>query len=215
MTIEELRQEKLESIAADYRRRGYDVHFRPKPEELPDLLRPLHPSLIATSEKENVVIEVQPWVRRDFDRWNRLADAVKNDSGWRVEFSFVSHPVAPDVPSDDDLATDEQVDHLLSNAEELYEKGQTEAAIMLAWSALETLLRRTARSAVPEVERQSSARVLKVLYSLGHIDPETFEKKLLPLMYFRNAIAHGYQPKTALPPLLEILADIRRLQKAA
>lgn len=110
--------------------------------------------------------------------------------------------VAPDVPVEEDLAPEEQVNRLLSSAETLYTEGQLEAAAMLAWSAAETILRRRAQSDAPEMERQSSARVLKHLYSLGRVNPDIYEK-LLRLMEFRNAVAHGFQPR-GLPPTFRI-----------
>lgn len=85
---------------------------------------------------------------------------------------------------------------------------------MLAWSAVEAILRRSAQSAARELERQSSARDLKHLYSLGHIEPGTYEKLLL-LMQFRNAVAHGFQPRVAAPSIPDVVTDIRRLQHAA
>jgi transcriptional regulator with XRE-family HTH domain len=122
--------------------------------------------------------------------------------------------VAPDVPADGDLAPEEQVSRLLSSAETLSAEGQLEAAAMLAWSAAETILRRRAQSYAPEMERQSSARVLQHLYSLGHVNPNTYEK-LLRLMEFRNAVAHGFQPRIAPPDIPDIVSDIRHLQQAA
>jgi hypothetical protein len=122
--------------------------------------------------------------------------------------------VAPDVPAEEDLAPEEQVNRLLSSAEMLFTEGQLEAAAMLAWSAAETILRRRAQSDAPEMERQSSARVLKYFYSLGRINPDTYEK-LLRLMEFRNAVAHGFQPRVAPPDISDIVPDIRQLQHAA
>jgi transcriptional regulator with XRE-family HTH domain len=122
--------------------------------------------------------------------------------------------VAPDVPAEEDLAPEEQVSRLLSSAETLFAEGQMEAAAMLAWSAAETILRRRAQSDAPEMERQSSARVLKHFYSLGCVNPHTYEK-LLRLMEFRNAVAHGFQPRIAPPDIPDIVPDIRHLQHAA
>jgi transcriptional regulator with XRE-family HTH domain len=122
--------------------------------------------------------------------------------------------VAPDVPAEEDLAPEEQVNRLLSSAETLFAEGQLEAAAMLAWSAAETILRRRAQSDAPEMERQSSARVLKHLYALGRINPDIYEK-LLRLMEFRNAVAHGFQPRVVPPDISDIVPDIRQLQHAA
>jgi transcriptional regulator with XRE-family HTH domain len=122
----------------------------------------------------------------------------------------VQRIVAPDVPAEEDLAPKEQVNRLLSSAETLFTEGQLEAAAMLAWSATETILRRRARSDAPEMERQSSARVLKHLYALGRINPDMYEK-LLRLMEFRNAVAHGFQPRVVPNDIMDIVTDIRQL----
>jgi hypothetical protein len=106
------------------------------------------------------------------------------------------------------------VNRLLSSAEALFASGEVEAAAMLAWSAAEAILRKSAQSAAPELERQSSARVLKHLYSLGLIERGTYEKLLL-LMQFNNAVAHGFEPRTAAPSIPDVVPDIRRLQHAA
>jgi transcriptional regulator with XRE-family HTH domain len=129
----------------------------------------------------------------------------------REEFQRI---VAPDVPAAEDLAPEEQVSRLLSSAETLFAEGQLEAAAMLAWSAAETILRRCAQSDAPEMERQSSTRVLKHLYALGCINPNTYEK-LLRLMEFRNAVAHGFQPRITPPDIPDIVPDIRNLQHAS
>jgi hypothetical protein len=124
------------------------------------------------------------------------------------------YPAAAEIPADERLAPEAQVNRLLSSAETLFADGEIEAAAMLAWSATEAILRRSALSAAPELERQSSARVLKHLYSLGRIEPGTY-KKLLLLMQFRNAVSHGFEPRTAAPSIPDVMPDIRRLQRAA
>jgi len=84
---------------------------------------------------------------------------------------------------------------------------------MLAWSAAEALLRRILQSSAPELERQSSARILKHLYAVGRIEHTAYDK-LLQLMQFRNAIAHGFEPRTIAPSISDVLPDIRRLSAA-
>jgi hypothetical protein len=214
MTISELTQHKIEELSAEYGRKGYFVRVRPSASELPEFLRGFQPDLVATSPHGNVVIEVRAASAIDATQMARLAEVLESHEGWTFEVVFVSQPVAAEIPSEENLAPEEQVNRLLASAEALFAHGEVEAAAMLAWSAVETILRRNAQSAAPELERQSSARVLKHLYSLGRIEHDTYEKLLL-LMQFRNAVAHGFEPRTAAPSIPDVMPDIRRLQHAA
>ena len=214
MTLSELEQQKIDELVSEYQGKGYAVRVRPPVDQLPDFLRAFEPDLVATSSRDNVVVEVKTPSTNDAGQLTRLAEAVESQPGWHLEFVFVNHPVAAEIPSEEQLAPEAQVNRLLSSAEALFANGEVEAAAMLAWSAAETILRRSAQSAAPELERQSSARVLKHLYSLGRIEHETFEK-LLRLMQFRNAVAHGFEPRTAAPSIPDVVPDIRRLQHAA
>ncbi len=203
MTIAELQQQKLDEISADYVDEGYDIRLHPSEAELPEFLKGFRPDLLATSRRENVVVEVIP-ATESLDEMKRLASAVDQQPGWRYEVTF-----------QEPLASDEQVNRLLKGAEELGgHNGNIEAAAMLAWSALETILRRSAQTLAPEIERQSSAKVLKHLYGLGHIKPDVYER-LWQLFEFRTAVAHGFEPRLSAPAMADVLPDIRDLQHAA
>jgi hypothetical protein len=214
MTTAAMEQEKIDDLAAEYQTKGYSVRIRPVPGELPPFLGGFAPDLIATSPTGNVVVQVKSSSRFSPDEAQRLAEVVSQNPLWRFELVFVSPPVAPDVPAQEELAADEQVTRMLDDAEVLSRNGHLDAAGLIAWSAVETILRRRAQSAAPELERQSSARVLKQLYSLGRLDSGLYEK-LLRLMEFRNAVAHGFQPRTPAPTIPDLIGDIRRLQNAA
>jgi len=214
MTTAQMEQEKVEKLADDYRKKGYAVRLRPSSDDVPLFLRQFAPDLIATSSAGNIVVQVKAFPQFDAEEARELAEVVEQNPGWRFEVLLVNPPVAPDIPAQEELADDEQVTRMLENAETLTREGHLEAAGLIAYSALETILRRRAQSAAPQIERQSSARVLKELYSLGRIHPDTFEK-LLPLMEFRNAVAHGFRPRHAAPSMPEIIDEIRHLQSAA
>lgn len=214
MTTMELEQHKIAELTAEYQSEGYAVSIRPVGTELPEFLRSFEPDLIATSSRESIVVEVKASSAMDAGQITRLAEAVERQPGWRFEVVFVSQPVAAEIPAVEQLAPEAQVNRLLSSAEALFAKGEIEAAAMLAWSAAETILRRSAQLVAPEMERQSSARVLKHLYALGRIEPGTYEKLLL-LMQFRNAVAHGFEARTSAPSIADVVSEIRRMQHAA
>jgi len=215
MTIVTLEAEKINTLAAEYRAKGYDVRVHPDRGDLPSFMFGLNPDMIAMSDDDKVVIDVKSAREFDADRVQQLAEFVQQQPPWRYEISLVNLPTAPDVPAVEDLATDDQVQRLIANAELLAtQQHQIEAAALLAWSAVEAILRRVARAAAPEIERQSSARVLKHLYALGHVQPDIYET-LLRLLTFRNAVAHGFAPKAGAPDIATAIADIRRLRDAA
>jgi len=214
MTPKDMTRQRIEEIAAEYRGKGYGVTIAPDASDLPAFLAAFRPDIIAKSDLGNVVVEVRSARDFDGDEVQRLAEAVETQSRWKFEVVLVTPPVAPDVPAQEELAAEEQVNRLITNAEMLAKQNQTEAAALLAWSAVEAILRRSARSTAPEVERSSSARVLKHLYSLGHVQPDVYER-LSQLMRFRNAVAHGFEPSNGAPSLIELLSDIRRMQAAA
>lgn len=216
MSPAQMEQERVDALAVESRSKGYTVHVQPSGNDLPPFLKEFEPDIdiVATSPAGNLVAQVRSASRFDGEQNLRLAQAIARNPGWRFEVAFVNPPVAPDVPAQEQLADDEQVTRMLENAETLSKEGHVEAAGLIAYSALETILRRRAQSAAPEIERQSSARVLKQLYSLGRLQPETYEK-LLRLMEFRNAVAHGFQPRNAAPSIPEMIDEIRHLQNAA
>ncbi len=216
MSPSQKEQERVDALADEYRRRGYAVQVQPTKDELPPFLKEFEPDIdiVATSPAEKLIAQVRSAPRFDAEQNVRLAEAVAHYPGWRFEVVFVNPPVAPDIPAQEQLADDEQVTRMLENAETLSNEGHVEAAGLIAYAALETILRRLAQSEAPQIERQSSARVLKELYSLGKIHHEAFEK-LLPLMEFRNAVAHGFRPRHAAPSIPEMIDEIRHLQTAA
>lgn len=212
MRTTELEQSRLERVAAEFRNRGYTVFVQPRSDEVPPFLAGLEPDLIATSRNDKVVVEVKAR-GGDASEVRKIADAVSRQPDWRFELIVVSVPVAPDVPETAQLAADAQIREYLNTAALLTQEGHVEAATLLAWSALEAILRKRARSEGLDTVRQSSTRVLKNLYSLGRLDPATYEK-LLRFMEFRNALAHGFESGER-PNVNELIAHIRQLQTAA
>src|SRR5947209_12941692 len=78
--------ERFREVAEDYRRRGYRVTVEPSVRHLPEFLRPYHPDLIAEGADESVVVVLKSSGRAsETDDWGRLAEAVGEHPGWRLE----------------------------------------------------------------------------------------------------------------------------------
>lgn len=214
MTLDQLQQAKLVETASRYRAKGYKVIERPAPEAIPSFLDGITPDLVATTDSDYVIVEVKSSPAVESDRIVRIADAVAANPPWRFELVSANPVSAPDVPVFADLASSEHVQRFLEDAEMLLHQNHPEAAALITWSAIEAILRRRAITAGVDLERQSSSRLLTELFGMGEIERPLYDK-LLRLMEFRNAVAHGFRPRVTVPDIAEIVKDARLLQRAA
>ncbi|HEY2321228.1 MAG TPA: hypothetical protein VGJ82_00060, partial [Thermoanaerobaculia bacterium] len=113
MTQSDLEKSKLEQIASEYRRKGYDVATRPREDHIPPFLRPFQPDLVATSDRDNVVVEIKSSLDLASESIMKLAEAVEAQSGWRFELVVVNPLVAHEVPARGALAADDRVESIL------------------------------------------------------------------------------------------------------
>src|SRR3982750_3337660 len=132
----------LEGVAEDYRRRGYEVVVEPRGSDLPAFLAADAPDLIAQRDDEHLVIQVKqsPNVV-DFPQLNSIRDRVSHQPGWRFVL-MAAKPTGSDFLTGNLAPLDEAgIKENLSQAESLAKSGYAAAALMLAWSATEGLLR--------------------------------------------------------------------------
>lgn len=211
MTQTELENSKLEQIASEYRRKGYDVAVRPVEHHIPAFLQPFQPDLVATSDADNVVVEIKSSSELASESIVKLAEAVEAQSGWRFELVVTNPPVAHEVPPDGALAADDRVESILREAQTLYRERRYEAAAMMAWSAAEAIFRRVAQANGIAAERKSSGSVLKQLYASGLIDADQYDV-FSRTMEFRNAFAHGFTASVAPETIDRLMHDVEELK---
>jgi Holliday junction resolvase len=77
---------KIRQVAKDYEKNGYKVIIEPRGSDIPTFIKNYQPDLIATSDKDNVVVEVK--TRTDFatiERLRDIADIINKRENWRFE----------------------------------------------------------------------------------------------------------------------------------
>jgi len=211
MTQAELETVKLEQLASEYRRKGYEVVIHPHPPDLPQFLSTFQLDMIATSRKDNVVVEIKSSADLISDVIVRLAEAIETQARWRLEIAVVNPTTAQELPVSGELVPDAQVQSLLREALDLKREQRYEAATIVAWSAAEAILRRLAQENGIEAERKSSDTVLKQLYASGLIDPGQYES-FARAMQFRNAFAHGFAASVAPDAIEQFIHDVENLR---
>ena len=95
------------------------------------------------------------------------------------------------MPDDTDVADIETVQARLQTAQRLGEEGQLEAAMLLAWSAVEGVLRNMAEEEGVYLGRRGPSYLTKQLYSLGFLSRNEYLQLDEGLSY-RNSLIHGF-----------------------
>jgi DNA-binding transcriptional ArsR family regulator len=109
------------------------------------------------------------------------------------------------IPRASDLQAP-QILQLLDQVAALRGAGQLQAALLMAWSALEASMRRAAEANAIELRRQDTLEVLRELVSNGVLGRERY-RDITEALRVRSAIAHGFDtPETvALAPILDLI----------
>lgn len=182
----QLEKNKINTVANQYRKDGYEVVFESA--NMPQFLKDVQVDMVALSKNDNVLIEVVSQASvKNRDKLERLAKLVQNREKWRFEV-IVTNPkeeIRPSISLQEIIERIEQAKQLLGNDQPL-------AAILLAWSSTEAILRVLAENDDIKLKNRSPIQLTKTLYSLGAIGPTAYEA-LVKAAKQRNSIAHGYQ----------------------
>jgi len=210
--------EALRRVAESYREMGYTIVLEPGPQDLPAFLHGMHLDAIAHKDQEHVAIEVKS---PSSLQWNedlvRLANAVKSEPGWR--FDLIAQPLLGDLRDQEyyrrkyDVIPVADIERHLETSRRLASQKDFDAALIIAWTALEATLRRLALQNDVSLATQSRPHLLKALASQGVItrmDYQALERSL----DVRNRIAHGHVAEIDLARLLpSVLKRAERLLK--
>jgi uncharacterized protein YutE (UPF0331/DUF86 family) len=206
-SAEALEKKRLQGIAREYREKGYQVLLHPDETDLPSFLSGFQPDMIALGDKEKVVVEVKSKsTLSKADYLTALANAVNAQSGWRFEL-VVTNPVSPSVVEESaEILTQSEIQARIGSAHQLLSSNQEDAATILAWSAVEAVLRLIVKRQGIAIGRQPLL-LIKELYSLGILSREDYEL-LQEGMRFRNLIVHGFQ---STEPTSELVRELIRI----
>lgn len=198
----------LQTVGRRYRRQGYTVIVEPRGDDLPPFLARFTPDLIAYNDRESVVVEVK--TRRDLPTSGDivdLADAVNGHEGWRFDLAMVKPERPPLVADDAESLTRQEIVARLGAARDLAQQRQDEAAVLLAWSAVEAALRLVAQQQRITLETEQPAYVIKRLYTLGVLSRHEYDL-LQSGLDMRNTIVHGFRPSRAESALVDSLVNL-------
>jgi hypothetical protein len=197
-------QQRLREIVREYRQRGYDVIIEPRADQLPGFLAPFRIDMLARSAEETVIVEVRTQESlSDAPELDAVAQALQDQPSWRFEL-VVTNPKDRSSLQFKDAASLNYLDirYRLHEARQLSEQEHGEAALLLAWSATEALLRAIATEEDISFVQNNPSQLTKSLFTYGALDKEQFEILQLGLNA-RNTVVHGYKEHNSLASTLE------------
>lgn len=196
--------QRLLEVAREYRQRGYNVIIEPRSDQLPGFLAPFRIDMLARSAEENVIVEVRTQESlTDTPELDAVAQALQDQPSWRFEL-VVTNPKDRSSFQLKDTASlnDLDITYRLREAQQLSDQEHGEAALLLAWSATEALLRGIANEEAIPVTPNNPSQLTKSLFTYGVLDKEQYEILQLALQA-RNIVVHGYKEQQSLASTLE------------
>lgn len=191
MAVSESSRERavLENLRERYEGEGYEFFPYPPSDLLPPFLEDYRPDAIAVGPTGRVAIEVKQNRRQaNSARLSRVASLFSSHPDWRFVVVYSDDNARAERslsrPSRRDLERE------LSTVETLVRQGQSRAAIVLAWAALEAAARLLLSAPEATSPPRSPRQVLEELEREGFLDRET-SKSLWEEVPLRNAIVHG------------------------
>src|SRR6266487_4402064 len=192
-------QQRLREIAREYRQRGYDVIIEPRADQLPGFLAPFRIDMLARSAEETVIVEVRTQESlSDAPELDAVAQALQDQPSWRFEL-VVTNPKDRSSLQLKDATSLNYLDirYRLHEARQLSDQEHGEAALLLAWSTTEALLRYIADAEAIPVTQHDPSQVTKSLFTYGVLDKEQYQA-LQDGLQARNMVVHGYKERQSL-----------------
>ena len=197
--------------AEEYRSKGYEVAQEYPLEFFPGFLA----DLVVRKGGEAKVIEIRRRSSLAADpRIRKLSEIIDSKPGWSFDLILVGEPERLDSPEGAQPFVNEDIIQRIRDAESALDAGLREAALLLAWSALEASARvlidaqGVANSGVTKPEF-----VLEQAVSLGVLSREGYSH-LTHIQKYRNSIVHGFTAPDLSEELVTDLIETARLMAA-
>jgi uncharacterized protein YutE (UPF0331/DUF86 family) len=202
--------ELLETAAEEYRKEGYTVHIHPSPNQLPDFLRDEGIDMVAEKGSERIAIQVKS--REQLYTIMPMKEKVDGQPGWGYDIVVLPRELSEEIPQNGKRTDPQFTATLIEEAETLLRAGAVRAAFVIAWSAVEAVMREIASRENIEIEKVTPRFILKSLYSVGIVSRQDFDK-LSETMNLRSEVVHGFEPAHLPVDVPKFLLDFaRRLQ---
>lgn len=201
MNIETTKREseKIKELVREYKKKGFDVIMEPSEKQLPNFMRNLnyYPDLIATSDKERLVIEVKSSrtiaKAKDF---SHIADYIRKQEGWDFILVMTNPKEKHDINTSGLVSSSEHVIDLFEQAEKILASGKSNAfnnaSFLIAWAGVEAAIRHFLISTYKTDHFKGVQTLMRdaVIYGIVSRKDGDFLESIINI---RNSLVHGIQ----------------------
>ncbi len=184
---------KINSLAKEYMKKGYEVYFEPRGDKFPQFLKNYIPDLIVCGHGENVVIEVKSSKALINDKKiEQLANIISEYPGWRFDLVITNPRSKLDYPSNSQLYKYSEIYERYNKSMEFINDNDLESSILVFWGMAEAFFRILGKRYDLSFDGKSTLYMLKKLYSISLLNKSLYNH-LKEAMNMRNAISHGFK----------------------
>lgn len=206
-------EDQLKTVAEEYRVQGYGVVVQPGPDDLPDFAKDFVVEVLATRPDGNVLAAVKKNSSQFYADSNlpKYAAVIDKTPGWRFDLVVLGKDKLPPADlRDAKEPSEEDIRRQLDDAERMFEAGFAPPAVVAAWAALESAMRRRLRAEGEEADWGTSPQtLLNELYSSGVLLHGDF-RELQGFFQLRSLVVHGFSPPLIENNTLHFLAETAR-----
>ena len=195
MKTKNTEQATIQQVAKRYEGKGYRVVIEPRGLDIPSFVKNYQPDLIATSDNDNVVVEVKSRSQLSAIPGLRdVADVINKTEHWRFELIVVYSERENDSNSVE-LNIDYDTTEIARSLQEVKGMDRSEhyaAAFILCWANMESLSRQLLLEDKRDLSNKMPLVLVKTLFSYGYLTRMDYEE-LEKLSRVRNQVVHGYK----------------------
>lgn len=205
----------VRETANEYIREGYPVQITPLDEELPAFLRGFQPDMIVSTPDEKIVVQVNSKRKDRPDNYlDKLNEAIASQKGWnfRLVLDFTREAELEGIVQP--VFSTEQIEAQLQASQSIAESGALDGALIVIWSTIEAILRKSSRLQGLKLPNQGSGPLITALYTDGDLSRKDYDI-LMHSLKARNLVSHGFQAENIDRSMIEELQGVaKRLHKS-
>jgi hypothetical protein len=186
-------EQALEQVAREYRDEGYVVITHPDQDHLPGFAADFGVDLLATRGDAKVLVQVKKnRIELEADpSVPHQAEVTNAQPGWRYDLVILEETDPfQRITRGAREPSHEEIEQVLAEVDALINLGNHRAALVLAWAALEAVMRQVARSVELYLPKTNASELLRTLYGNGLLTREDFDL-LRDSFRLRTEVIHG------------------------
>jgi len=182
----------INTISEELEENGYTVVIAPDPSMIPFDLQNYLPDILATKDRENLIVEVKlRSTPRTIERYKQISETVSKQKNWRFMLTTVDDRYQGEehvIKTDFDITA---LPKILDKINRLFETESYVLALPYLWSVYISGMRTLGHKHGVLIDVTTDRSVLNYMYSLGEISNEEFDKSFF-FLDLRNRLVHTF-----------------------